>query len=72
VELTVRDNGRGMDEAELGRIFEPFFSTKSGGTGVGLAIAQEVVRRHRGSMSIESAKGRGTAVHVRLPMDASD
>jgi signal transduction histidine kinase len=72
LELTIRDDGHGMDEAVLGRIFEPFFSTKPGGTGVGLAIAQEVVRRHRGSMSIESAKGTGTAVHVRLPLFPPD
>jgi signal transduction histidine kinase len=67
--LTVRDNGHGMDEAVLGRIFEPFFSTKPGGTGVGLSITREVVRRHRGTMTIESAKGSGTSFHVQLPLD---
>jgi signal transduction histidine kinase len=67
--LTVRDNGHGMDEAILGRIFEPFFSTKPGGTGVGLSITREVVRRHRGTMTIESAKGSGTSFHVQLPID---
>jgi signal transduction histidine kinase len=66
--LTVRDNGRGMDEATLARIFEPFFSTKPGGTGVGLSIAREVVRRHRGTMTIESEPGAGTSFHVQLPM----
>ncbi len=67
--LTVRDNGHGMDEAVLGRIFEPFFSTKAGGTGLGLAIAREAVRRHRGTMTIESSPGSGTSFHVRFPMD---
>jgi signal transduction histidine kinase len=67
--LTVRDNGHGMDEAVLGRIFEPFFSTKHAGTGVGLSITREVVRRHRGTMTIESAKGSGTSFHVLLPFD---
>jgi signal transduction histidine kinase len=67
--LTVRDNGHGMDEAVLARIFEPFFSTKPGGTGVGLSIAREVVRRHRGTMTIESAQGSGTSFHVQLPID---
>ncbi len=67
--LTVRDNGHGMDEAVLGRIFEPFFSTKPAGAGVGLSITREVVRRHRGTMTIESAKGSGTSFHVQLPVD---
>jgi signal transduction histidine kinase len=67
--FTVRDNGCGMEEAVLGRIFEPFFSTKAGGTGVGLSITREVVRRHRGTMSIESTFGAGTAFHVQLPVD---
>jgi two-component system NtrC family sensor kinase len=58
-----------MEEAVLGRIFEPFFSTKAGGTGVGLSITREVVRRHRGTMSIESTFGAGTAFHVQLPVD---
>jgi signal transduction histidine kinase len=67
--LTIRDNGHGMDEAVLGRIFEPFFTTKPQGTGVGLSITREVVRRHRGTMTIESASGAGTSFHVQLPMD---
>jgi signal transduction histidine kinase len=69
--LTVRDNGHGMDESVLGRIFEPFFSTKPTGSGVGLSIAREVVRRHRGTMTIESARGSGTSFHVQLPIDDS-
>ena len=67
--LTVRNNGHGMDEAVLGRIFEPFFSTKPTGTRVGLSITREVVRRQRGTMTIESAKGSGTSFHVQLPID---
>ncbi len=67
--MTVRDNGHGMDEAVLGRIFEPFFSTKPAGTGVGLSITREVVRRHRGTMTIESARGAGTSFHVQLPLE---
>ena len=67
--LTVRDNGHGMDESVLGRIFEPFFSTKPTGTGVGLSITREVVRRHRGTMTIESTPGSGTTFQVQLPID---
>jgi signal transduction histidine kinase len=70
VRLTVRDNGFGMDRDVLSRAFEPFFSTKSGGTGVGLAAAREVVRQHGGSIQIESAPGAGTSVHVELPVFA--
>ncbi len=66
--MTVRDNGCGMDEDLLGRVFEPFFSTKPGGTGVGLAAAREIVRRHGGAIHVESAPGAGTSVHVDLPL----
>lgn len=67
--VTVRDNGFGMDPDVLSRVFEPFFSTKRGGTGVGLAATREVVRRHGGSIRIESAPGEGTSVHVELPVE---
>jgi signal transduction histidine kinase len=66
--LTVRDNGSGMEPEVLSRIFEPFFSTKPGSAGVGLAATREVVRMHGGTIHIESAPGAGTSVHVELPV----
>jgi signal transduction histidine kinase len=70
VELTVRDHGRGMTAAERRRAFEPGFTTKRRGWGLGLALARRVVREyHRGRISIvETAPGRGTVVAVALPV----
>jgi len=64
-----RDTGRGMTDEEVKDAFKPFFTTKKPGegTGLGLYIAHEIVRKHNGKIAIESEKGRGTAVSVFLP-----
>lgn len=61
------DTGRGIKEEDKARIFEPFFSTKPRGTGLGLATAKIIVEGHGGSIDIKSNYGEGTAVTVRLP-----
>lgn len=68
-ELVVADSGHGIDEAMLGRIFEPFATTKTRGTGLGLAIARRVVEDHGGRISCASQPGRGTTMTVRLPLE---
>lgn len=68
VEISFADTGEGMEPAALARIFEPFYTTKEGGTGLGLAIAQKIVESHGGTISVESAVGRGTVFRVRLPV----
>ena len=68
VEVEVGDTGPGIAPEDLRRIFEPFFSTKSGGTGLGLAFASQVVEEHGGSIGCESEPGRGTVFRVRLPV----
>nr|HPQ65902.1 PAS domain S-box protein [bacterium] len=65
--VTVTDNGVGMDEHELPRVFEPFYSGKKTGTGLGLALSKELTELHGGSIEISSEKGKGTAVTVVLP-----
>jgi signal transduction histidine kinase len=67
VVITVRDTGVGMDEEALARVFEPYFSTKASGTGLGLPIARRNVEISGGTIDVESRKGEGTTVHVRLP-----
>jgi len=70
VRILVRDTGEGMDEQTVSRVFEPFFTTKktTEGTGMGLAIAREIVRDHRGEITVWSRKGKGTTFTVFLPV----
>jgi signal transduction histidine kinase len=66
--LEVIDNGRGMDEATLARIFQPFFSSNPTGRGLGLAAVQGIVHAHRGALQVESATGRGSRFRVWFPL----
>jgi signal transduction histidine kinase len=67
VVVCVTDPGRGMDEATLERVFEPFFTTRSEGNGLGLAMVRETVSEHGGAVRIRSTLGMGTHVDVWLP-----
>jgi signal transduction histidine kinase len=67
VAVRVHDTGVGMDEDALSRVFEPYFSTKTTGTGLGLPIARRNIELNGGQIEIDSGKGRGTTVVVRLP-----
>jgi signal transduction histidine kinase len=61
------DTGAGMSAANLSRIFEPYFTTKPSGTGLGLLIVRRIVREHGGELSIESTQGKGLTLTIRLP-----
>jgi signal transduction histidine kinase len=67
VVITVADTGVGMDAAALARIFEPYFSTKATGTGLGLTIARRNVELNGGTIDVSSTPGEGTTVTLRLP-----
>lgn len=67
VRLSVSDTGPGMDQATRERVFEPYFSTKSPGRGLGLAAVQGIVRNHGGCISVDSAPQRGTEFSVYFP-----
>jgi two-component system, sporulation sensor kinase E len=61
------DTGSGMSAANLSRVFEPYFTTKPAGTGLGLLIVRRIVREHGGELSLESSQGKGLALTIRLP-----
>jgi two-component system sensor histidine kinase PilS (NtrC family) len=68
LEIAVSDTGNGIEENDLGKIFEPFYTTKERGTGLGLAIVNRIVEYNKGNIKIESEVGRGTKCFVRLPI----
>jgi PAS domain S-box-containing protein len=70
VSVQISDTGRGITEADLARIFEPFFSTRSKGTGLGLWVTQDIVRHHGGRIEATSQEGVGTTFNVILPVDS--
>jgi len=61
------DTGGGISAENLSRVFEPYFTTKTSGTGLGLLIVRRIVREHGGEMSIESSEGKGLTLTIRLP-----
>ena len=62
------DSGHGIAPEEIGRLFEPYFTTKENGTGLGLMIVQRIVREHGGTIEVESDKDRGTTFRIKLPV----
>jgi signal transduction histidine kinase len=68
--VRVRDYGRGIPPEKIDRIFNPFFTTKDHGTGLGMAIAKKIVEAHTGTIEVESTVGQGTEFQVTLPLPA--
>ncbi|MBI3601437.1 MAG: MASE1 domain-containing protein [Candidatus Omnitrophica bacterium] len=68
VEISIKDNGVGIDAEDLDKIFLPFYTTKAKGTGLGLSICNELVNLHHGHFEIQSIKDHGTTVHIVLPV----
>jgi two-component system sensor histidine kinase HydH len=64
----VEDTGCGLDEEGVAKVFDPYFTTKSGGTGLGLAMSAKIIEEHSGTIEFRSAVGAGTAVKVSLPV----
>ena len=69
--VRIRDNGGGIPPERVDRIFNPFFTTKEKGTGLGMAIAKKIVEAHTGTIDARSAVGRGTEFQVTLPLPAA-
>ena len=72
VTIVVADTGVGIDQADLPRVFDPYFTTKRGGTGLGLPIAKNIVEGLGGSLVVASAPGRGTEMRLDLPYTPPD
>lgn len=69
VVVEIVDHGAGMDAETLRRLFEPFYTTKEKGTGLGMAIARKITELHKGELTVHSRKGEGTTATVRLPVN---
>jgi two-component system NtrC family sensor kinase len=68
--ITVKDTGYGIEEKDLTRIFQPFFSAKKGrGMGLGLSISERIIRNHGGKINVDSQPGQGTTFRLYLPAD---
>lgn len=67
VEMVFSDDGPGISPKDLARIFDPFFSTKTEGTGLGLPLTQQIIEEHGGTIACASEPGRGTTFTIRLP-----
>jgi signal transduction histidine kinase len=65
--LVIRDTGRGMPQEVVEKVFVPFYTTKLGGTGLGMVFVRQIVDEHRGTITLESKVGKGTTVTIRLP-----
>ena len=65
--IRVSDNGKGIVPEALDRIYVPFFTTKPGGSGIGLSLSRQIVNRHDGTISVDSEPGRGSTFTIRLP-----
>jgi signal transduction histidine kinase len=66
--ISVADTGGGIPQEQINRIFEPFYTTKKKGSGLGLMIVQRIVRAHNGRIELESHVGRGTTFRIWLPL----
>ena len=65
--VTITDNGKGMDQKTLSKLFEPFITSKPNGTGLGLTNSQNIILNHKGSIHVESTPGNGSSFIIHLP-----
>src|SRR5262249_21060233 len=67
VKISIRDFGVGIQKENFGKIFDPYFTTKEGGTGLGLATSYSIIKKHNGYIMVESEVGVGTTFYIYLP-----
>jgi two-component system sensor histidine kinase HydH len=66
--IDIKDNGSGISADDLGKIFDPYFTTKPKGTGLGLAIVHKIIEAHQGQIKARSIIGQGTVFSIILPL----
>ncbi|HEY2931483.1 MAG TPA: ATP-binding protein [Acidobacteriota bacterium] len=71
ISVEISDTGPGIPETDLERIFEPFFSTRKKGTGLGLWVTQDIISHHGGKIDVNSAEGKGTTFKIILPLESA-
>ena len=69
LEITINDTGPGIPQDKLKHIFDPFYTTKEKGTGLGLFIVHQIIQNNKGDVSIESKLGKGTTAKVRFDIN---
>lgn len=71
IRISVKDHGNGINEETIGKIYDPFFTTKGRdkGTGLGLTISYGIIKDHQGSLEVDTQKGRFTTFHIYLPAE---
>jgi two-component system sensor histidine kinase HydH len=67
VSISVKDTGRGISEEDRERIFDPFFSRKEKGMGIGLYITKKIIEAHEGKIEFQSGPGQGATFHIQIP-----
>ena len=70
--IRIEDTGTGIDDEHLSKIFEPYFTTKASGTGLGLTVVYKVIKEHRGDIFVSSELGKGTVFTIKLPVPSSE
>ena len=66
IEIIIQDTGKGIPQKDINHIFDPFYTTKETGTGLGMSIVYGIIKEHKGEIKVESEVGVGSAVKIRL------
>ena len=72
IHIQIEDNGVGISEENMAKIFEPYFTTKDFGSGLGLTVVYKIIKEHRGEISLDSREGKGTVFTISLPLPQSE
>src|SRR5678815_969057 len=72
LQLEITDTGQGIPEDQIKKIFEPFYTTKEQGLGLGMPYAKKIIEEHGGSLSLNSKAGEGTSIRITLPASSEE